>query len=322
MRIRWLETDAPGDDLTTVARLWNRHHTEVGIDVSPCTTDEVEARLAHGWDGEPERIGLVLDDSATPDAVVTAFMPQRENTGMAIVGCLAGTGRGRVHLMQEALRHLVALAHAAGRDQVLAESWDFLPAHGGVLRGLGFVAAHHQVLYEKSPLGPVRLRPADDLVLIEHHAGPSPDELLLELGVVADAIEDAPTGDVAFDSVDHTGDRLRAWEVGQLRGGQRVHRTIARDRSTGRLVGHSVVTVAAAHDRLAVQHDTAVLAAYRGAGIGARLKAAMLAALVASEPHVSTIQTWNAAENTPIRRLNARMGFAERASVTAWELSR
>ena len=102
--------------------------------------------------------------------------------------------------------------------------------------------------------------------------------------------------------------------------GHRLHRTLAKDVATGRLIGHSVLTVPESQNDIAVQHDTAVTPSDRPRGVGTALKEAMLASLAQDEPQLKRVLTWNSADNDSIRRINSRLGFREVSSITAWEL--
>jgi RimJ/RimL family protein N-acetyltransferase len=65
---------------------------------------------------------------------------------------------------------------------------------------------------------------------------------------------------------------------------------------------------------LADQQDTAVLAAHRGHGLGAWMKAANLQWLTADRPLVKRVQTSNAAENEHMLRVNDQVGFRVEAT--------
>ncbi|WP_285661483.1 hypothetical protein [Actinorhabdospora filicis] len=59
----------------------------------------------------------------------------------------------------------------------------------------------------------------------------------------------------------------------------------------------------------AVQQDTAVLGAHRGLGLGVVMKVANLAWLAGRYPGVEGVRTTTAADNAPMLRVNAAVGF-------------
>jgi GNAT superfamily N-acetyltransferase len=69
------------------------------------------------------------------------------------------------------------------------------------------------------------------------------------------------------------------------------------------------VVIPAHRPTRADQYDTIVVPAHRGYGADRAIKARMLLELRASEPQLIDVQTWNAAENEQMRKLNDDLGF-------------
>ena len=90
------------------------------------------------------------------------------------------------------------------------------------------------------------------------------------------AINDAPLDDLEIEDEVFDADRVRQYEQGQLMGGRRLYRVLARHRDTGVVAGHTVVVVDADRPRFAGQHDTTVVRAHRGHRLGLLLKADMM----------------------------------------------
>jgi RimJ/RimL family protein N-acetyltransferase len=63
-----------------------------------------------------------------------------------------------------------------------------------------------------------------------------------------------------------------------------------------------------------------VLTAHRGHGLGLTMKAAVLQTILRDHPDRRTVHSWNAADNTPIQRLNETLGF--RLVEVAWQVQR
>jgi hypothetical protein len=57
------------------------------------------------------------------------------------------------------------------------------------------------------------------------------------------------------------------------------------------------------------QYDTVVVPEHRGYGVGRAIKARMLFELRSAVPSLQQVQTWNAAVNEPLLKVNAELGF-------------
>ena len=66
---------------------------------------------------------------------------------------------------------------------------------------------------------------------------------------------------------------------------------------------------------MAFQGDTGVRPDHRGHGLGAWMKAVNHLRLADERPDVEWVQTWNAASNEPMLRINRALGFAPGAAV-------
>lgn len=60
---------------------------------------------------------------------------------------------------------------------------------------------------------------------------------------------------------------------------------------------------------------------HRGRGLAQWLKAATARRLLAEHPEVTTVQTWNAADNAPMLAINSAMGFRPVGRVRNWRLT-
>jgi RimJ/RimL family protein N-acetyltransferase len=147
---------------------------------------------------------------------------------------------------------------------------------------------------------------AYDLVRL---AGPIPDELMDVYVEAVSAINDAPLDDLEIEDEVFDADRVRQYEQGQLMGGRRLYRVLARHRDTGVVAGHTVVVVHSDRPRFAGQHDTTVVRAHRGHRLGLLLKADMMRWLRDVEPELRTIDTQNAASNAHMIAVNERLGY-------------
>jgi hypothetical protein len=140
-------------------------------------------------------------------------------------------------------------------------------------------------------------------------AGPLPTELMEAYVEAVSAINDAPLDDLDVDDEVFDGDRVRAYEQGQLLSGHRLYRVLARHRDTGAIAGHTVVAVETERPHLGDQHDTTVVGAHRGHRLGLLLKADMMRWLRDVEPALRFISTQNAASNAHMIGVNERLGY-------------
>ena len=104
-------------------------------------------------------------------------------------------------------------------------------------------------------------------------------------------------------------DRIAAYETAQLNAGLRLHRYLARHRTTGELAGNTVVAVEEERPHIGHQQDTSVVASHRGHRLGLLLKTAMLLHLADAEPQVRTIDTFNAESNDHMIAVNEDLGY-------------
>lgn len=130
---------------------------------------------------------------------------------------------------------------------------------------------------------------------------------------------DAPLGDLELEPEHWDGERLLE-SLARLRdAGRRLVETIAVQRSSGQVVGFTMLVVHPDHDGIAQQWNTLVLPEHRGRRLGMWIKAANLRALLAHHPRVRQIRTYNAEVNEPMLRVNRAMGFRAVAELTEWQ---
>lgn len=77
----------------------------------------------------------------------------------------------------------------------------------------------------------------------------------------------------------------------------------------GELIGYTEILIEAGTPHVAHQNMTGVKKAYRGRGLGKRLKALMIQRLLQEYPDISLIKTAVHIKNTPSQRLNRQLGF-------------
>ena len=114
----------------------------------------------------------------------------------------------------------------------------------------------------------------------------------------------------------YTVDEIREMEDRAAAVGARLA-AAARRVDDGTLVGYSIADLETGSPDVA-QLDTMVLPAHRGHGLGLAMKASILRVVQRDHPDRRAVHSWNATANTPIKRLNAALGF--RPVEVAWQV--
>jgi GNAT superfamily N-acetyltransferase len=143
---------------------------------------------------------------------------------------------------------------------------------------------------------------------VEYHPGGPPEELFEAYAIAKGSARDL-TGDLDLRPSSFDADRLRASLATLHARGLKPYIVLAIHEASGEVAGLTEVVVPAHRRIRADQYDTVVVPAHRGYGIGRALKARMLFELRAAEPQLRDVQTWNAAENEPMLKVNSELGF-------------
>ena len=120
---------------------------------------------------------------------------------------------------------------------------------------------------------------------------------------------DAPMDDLVWEQEVFDAERIRAYDRVVAARRTRRYTSAARHDASGTVVGFTSLVVFDGTDEGSYQWQTIVDPQHRGHRLGTLLKIENLALLRAHEPHVRTVDTWNAASNAPMLRVNLAMGF-------------
>lgn len=138
----------------------------------------------------------------------------------------------------------------------------------------------------------------------------SPPEDLIEAYAEAKArVQDVDLGDLDLRPSSYEPDRLRASLSCLHARGLRPYIVVAEHEATGVVAGLTEVVVPEQRPTRADQYDTVVVPEHRGYGVGRAIKARMLFELRSAVPSLTQVQTWNAAVNEPLLKVNAELGF-------------
>jgi GNAT superfamily N-acetyltransferase len=219
------------------------------------------------------------------------------------------------------LRGVLAEMTAAGRSVLFAKT-----DAGGP--GDGFAVAHGLRVVETDRVSLLRLAdvswPEVEAAAAGSPAGyrlvrtvgQTPEELLASYTRARTAMNDAPHGAADLEAFVFTPQWVRDAEtaLGKL-GELRLVFAVAAD---GQVAGFTEVLVGRQPQR-ARQHDTAVVPAHRGHGLGLWIKSAMLVGLRAERPDVTEIQTGNSTANQHMLAINQRLGFRPWQELNNWQ---
>lgn len=145
---------------------------------------------------------------------------------------------------------------------------------------------------------------------IDFYPGGPPEELFQEYAAAkAEVRESYDLGDLELRPSSYEPQRLRASLATLAARGLKLYVVVAVRESTGEVAGLTEVVVPQQHPTRADQYDTVVVPRHRGYGVGRAIKARMLFELRSAEPGLGQVQTWNAAVNEPLIRVNQELGF-------------
>jgi GNAT superfamily N-acetyltransferase len=137
---------------------------------------------------------------------------------------------------------------------------------------------------------------------------PSEDQLV-KYARVTTAMNTAPIGAMTWNDEAEDPDRLRAWGRAITDRGDDLWVVCARHDETGEFAGLTEVIHLSQWPGHTWQENTAVDPAHRGHGLGLWMKATMLQRILTERPDIRIIETWNAAVNEHMLRVNRRLGF-------------
>jgi GNAT superfamily N-acetyltransferase len=292
----------------------------------PWLESRFEAFLRRGWDGEaPTPYLATVDD--TPVGTAFMFLSERDNTHLAWAWLAVLPDQRRKGYGGQMFERIMADARAKGRTSIGADGWESERAFGFAARyGLerkSQAIMRRQHLAEIEPSQIQKLYDEADEVARDYElvriAGRTPPELVDAVVELAAAINDAPTDDLDIEDEVYDAPRIRAFEAARLAQGHRLYRLAARERSSGALVGQTVVGVDGERPGFAAQLDTSVQREHRGHRLGVLLKLVMLTWLQEREPQLRVLDTWNAASNDHMIAVNEALGYRVVGRAVLWQ---
>ncbi|WUJ68318.1 GNAT family N-acetyltransferase [Kribbella soli] len=283
--------------------------------------------LRYGWDMEPEYAYLARDADGNAIGLLGMGVNLYDNTNQVWIDVdVHPDHRGR-GVGSALFEYGESLTRELGRDTIGYGCVD-LPKADAFARRHGFVQKAVEVNRRQDLTGldyGVVQRLYDDAVAastsyeLTKLTGPLPEELLEDMVTLTASINDAPKDDLDMEDDVYSPARLRAYEEAQSKSDHTVYRVIAREKSTGALAGHTVISVERERPHIGEQHDTAVDRAHRGHRLGALVKSAMLLWLRETEPGLTQVDTWNAESNNHMISINEQLNYRIVARILAYQ---
>ncbi|AEB47543.1 GNAT family N-acetyltransferase [Micromonospora maris] len=152
--------------------------------------------------------------------------------------------------------------------------------------------------------------------------GGTPEEHLADVAYLdGRLLADAPMGDLAWEPEQIDAERVRGTDRALAARGRRRYHAGVRHQATGRLVAWTLLDVGASTGWHAFQQITIVDPEHRGHRLGLLAKIENLRHLLAHEPAVQAIDTFNADSNEHMIAINEQLGFQVRDRWSNWQLT-
>jgi GNAT superfamily N-acetyltransferase len=284
------------------------------------------ATLELPWPGHLHERYLGLLDGA-PVGFLSLGLSQHDNLANMHVE-LKVLPSARRHGVGRALHELaVERARAVGRKVLLGSTVErhpdgaaFATALGARL-GLEDIRSRLDVRAVDQPLLDGMLaeawRHAEGYRVVRWQGSP-PDEIIDDVAYLEGRLNaDAPTGDLPLEPEKIDAERLREGETWRSRRGRVSYHTAALHGD--RAVAWTEIVGPVAEPAHAWQNTTIVDPAHRGRRLGTVVKLENLRYVRELRPGLEAIDTFNAASNQHMLRINRAMGFAAVVSVLNWQ---
>ncbi|WP_433530111.1 N-acetyltransferase family protein [Micromonospora sp. CA-263727] len=306
-------------------------------DFPPSCRQRFTATVRHPMPGNAP-VNLLARLDGEPAGHLALDLPQLENTENASASLVVHPAYRRRGVGRALHEHGLGLLRERGRKRVTAMSRAHLPgepdrpapatafaAATGAVNALVDVRRRLDVADLDQAgldalLAEARARASGYRVL--HWRGHTPDDLAADVAYLdGRLLADAPMGDLAWEPEQVDAERLRGTDLAlEARGRRRYHLGV-RHEASGRLVAWTLLEVGASADWHAFQQITIVDPEHRGHRLGLLTKIENLRHLLAHEPAVRAIDTFNAESNDHMIAINEQLGFRLVDRWSNWQLT-
>jgi mycothiol synthase len=245
--------------------------------------------------------------------LVIALLPSAENSESLIAGIRVlpsarrrGVGSALLRTMLEDPTLIAGRNRLIGVDVVRESDGDRWAA------ALGFERTQERVLQvlPVAELDPARWDlPVPSGFAFSAWSGTAPDGLVAQYALARSAMADAPVGDSSLREPEWTVERIREREAFERESGRDLWVVAAVEVASGRVVGMTEMIGYPDQDAVTYQQDTVVIGEFRGNGLGRAMKAAMMRTLSGARPRVERVETFTAADNAHMIRVNHGLGY-------------
>ncbi|WP_091452542.1 GNAT family N-acetyltransferase [Micromonospora inyonensis] len=305
-------------------------------DFPELSRQQFEGGIRHPMPGKTHLTALAtLDD--VPVGYLNLYLSHVENVDNAGVDLVVHPAHRRRGVGRALYQHAVRVLREHGRKRIIAASVGPLPE--GPERpavGARFAAA----LGAQPALGEVRRRLVVDR--LDHAAlgalladareratgyrtitwqAETPEAYVADVGYLdSRLVLDSPTGDLVIEPDHVDADRVRGIERALAARGRAPYHCGVVHEESGRLVAWTMIIVLPSIPRHADQQITIVDPEHRGRRLGLLAKIENLRYVLAHEPELREIDTWNAADNRHMIAINEQLGFRPVDAWTNWQL--
>lgn len=318
-------SELSAEDLAIVARLFN----EVWAEWVPGERPVSEAAFVDldRFTTHPERMVRRLARNASGAVVGWGQVSWREGPGACSMRVLVDPPHRQRGVGRALGAALADVARAAGRTGVTIEAVAVSDAEF-ILQAAGFAADLSVEQNRTDPRTvPIELleqwrragEAAPGYSLVSYDVPAPSRELVRDFVHARHVMNDAPRFEGEAEAT-YTVEELVALEAVSVAAHQDWWNVGVRHDASGELVGLSEVYLPQARPWMVYQGDTGVHPDHRGHGLGAWMKAVNHLRLRDERPEVEVVQTWNAASNEPMLRINRALGFTPVQRYQGWYL--
>ncbi|MBR7839640.1 GNAT family N-acetyltransferase [Actinospica durhamensis] len=259
------------------------------------------------------RFWIARGDGGDVIGLIIAQLPSEENAQAVVASVRVlpavrgrGVGSGLLRAMVDDTALIAGRSRLVGFDVVGGSAGDRWAA------GLGFERTQERVLQvlHVAELDSARWNiPVSAGFFLEAWSGAAPERLVAQYALARSAIADAPTGDSSLREPQWTAQRVREHEAFEREAGRDLWVVAAVEDASSRIVGMTEMSGYPEQATVTSQRDTAVLAEFRGNGLGRAIKAAMMRTLSTARPHLERVLTTTASDNKYMIAVNHDLGY-------------